>query len=210
MTLVHAEVERIEFGVQRLFTYVAEGLTVATDAFVRHDRSLAASLVASEPVIDALQLDVEDLAQQLIVGRANLTDGDIRLLVSVLRVVPELERSADLVEHIALRTGVLSTHLPDAVRSLIAQMGDLAAGMWCDAAVAWAERNPDALTHLRQSDEAIDDLHVQLTEALSAIPLTVPEAIELGLVARFFERLGDHAVNVTRRLSFLEASLQPI
>ncbi|HVV38330.1 MAG TPA: PhoU domain-containing protein [Acidimicrobiales bacterium] len=197
--------DRIEAGVDRLFGFVAEGLAIATDAFVRDDRPLAASLLDREPLIDALRLQIEDRAQTILTEDRTLTAQQIRFLVSVLRVVPELERSADLVEHIALRTGVLSTRLPDDVRALIAEMGQEAVTMWRGAAGAWAARQASYVEVLRASDDAIDDLHVQLTERLSSLPLTVPEAIELGLVARFFERLGDHAVNVTARLAFLEA-----
>lgn len=203
MALVDAEIERIEFAVQRLFAFVADGLLAATDAFVRHDRLTAASLVASEPVINAMYLDVEDLAQELLLNRRDLTDRDIRLLVSVIRVTPELERSGDLIEHIALRTGALAQELPDLVRGLIAEMGDLAAAMWRAAGRAWTERDPCVVGHLEHSDEVMDELHSQLVERLSALPLAACEAMELGLVARFFERLGDHAVNVTRRVAFL-------
>ena len=204
-----AERERIFLGVARLFAFVSEGLAAATAAFVDQDRSSAASLLDAEPVIDALRLTVEDLAQSLIVERASLTNSEVRFLVSVLRIVPELERSADLVEHIALRTGVLTSGLPDDVRSLIAEMGHSAAAMWRTAGEAWAKGDASMLAPLEESDDAIDDLHVRLTERLSSLPLTTPEAIELGLVARFFERLGDHAVNVTSRLQFLEPVLQP-
>ena len=197
--------ERIDAGVEKLFGYVADGLATATYAFVRHDRELAASLLDREPIIDALHQKIEDDAQNLLIERRDLTNAEIRYLVSVLRIVPELERSADLVEHIALRTGVLSANLPDDVRGLITQMGDLTVAMWRDAANAWTTRAAGVVNALRVRDEAIDDLHVQLTERLSAIPLTVSEAIELGLVARFFERLGDHAVNVTERLGFMRA-----
>ena len=203
-TLTSPELEAIDAGVQRLFGLVADGLARATNAFLVQDRASAASLIAGEPKIDELQLDVEDLAQRLLVDRSALSDADVRLLVSVLRIVPELERSADLVEHIALRTGVLTDALPEHVRLVIAEMGTHAVAMWRAAGKAWATRDASAAELLRQADDVIDDLHVRLTADLTRVPLTTPEAIELGLVARFFERLGDHAVNVTRRLGFLE------
>jgi phosphate transport system protein len=202
--LTGPEIEAIEGGVQKMFQLVADRLARATNAFLVQDRASAATLVASDHEVDSLQLDVEDLAQRFIVARSTLTDGDVRLLVSVLRIVPELERSADLVEHIALRTGVLTAVLPDEARLLIADMGTHAVAMWRAAGEAWIRRDAAAAESLREADDVIDDLHVRLTASLSGVALTTPEAIELGLVARFFERLGDHAVNVTRRLTFLE------
>ena len=197
------DIEVIEQGVRRLFGLVASGIEQATDAFIREDRGLAASLVAFDPEIDALQISVEERACSLLMDRDALTDTELRWLLSVLRIVPELERSADLVEHIALRTGALTLGLPDDARLLIARMGNYATAMWRTAGESWIARDWSSLEELRACDDAIDDLHVCLTKRLATVPLTTSEAIELGLVARFFERLGDHAVNVTRRLRFL-------
>lgn len=88
-------------------------------------------------------------------------------------------------------------------------MGAHAVGMWRAAGAAWVARDTSMAEKLRVSDDVIDDLHVRVTHRLSTVGLTTPEAIELGLVARFFERLGDHAVNVTRRLEFLEPVPEP-
>jgi len=60
---------------------------------------------------------------------------------------------------------------------------------------------------LRARDDEIDDLHVSLTAELAAGRVSVPVAIEMALVARYFERLGDHAVNVTRRVQAMNVSL---
>jgi phosphate transport system protein len=71
------------------------------------------------------------------------------------------------------------------------------------AAEAYARRDAAAAAVLRTRDDEIDDLHVSLTAELAAGGISIPVAIEMGLVARYFERLGDHAVNVTRRLTRL-------
>ena len=79
-------------------------------------------------------------------------------------------------------------------------MGQVAAEMWQIAAEAYAQADRSAAERLRRRDDALDDLHVSLTAQLAATDLSVAIAIEMGLVARFYERLGDHAVNVSRRL----------
>jgi phosphate transport system protein len=196
--------EVMEEGMQRLFRLVTDGLERATHAFVTDDRSLAQTLVASDPAIDSLQLDLEGLAVGALVARSELSDEQMRLLVSVLRIVPELERSADLVEHIALRTGVmLIGSLAGDARTLFAEMGATAVAMWRTAGAAWSERDTTVARRLRDDDDLLDDLHVRVTQLLASVPLAPSVAIELGLVARFFERLGDHAVNITRRIEFL-------
>jgi phosphate transport system protein len=132
----------------------------------------------------------------------------VRSLVAALQIVPELERSGDLVEHIALRTQQgLAAEISPLARALIGQMGRIGAEMWRAAAAAYADRDGAAADALRQRDDELDDLHVQLSVELAASGTSVPVAIEMGLVARFYERLGDHAVNVARRVSRLVTSL---
>ena len=81
--------------------------------------------------------------------------------------------------------------------------------MWRAAAIAYEDRDGTAADALRERDDELDDLHVQLSVELAASGTSVPVAIEMGLVARFYERLGDHAVNVARRVSRLITALEP-
>jgi len=196
-------VREIHSKVLRLFAMVGEGLAAATTAFLAGDREAARRLVAEDRLIDELQSSTEELVQTEL-SRPERTDGDLRLFVSVLRIVPELERSGDLVEHIALRTQLgLVGELTPLTRGLIGEMGRIGVRMWQEAADAWAARDAAATHRLRLLDDELDDLHVRLTAELGQSTTTIPVAIELGLVARFFERLGDHAVNVTGRIAYL-------
>ena len=127
----------------------------------------------------------------------------------MLRIVPELERSGDLVEHIAMRTPQgLAREITPKARGLVSEMGRIGAEMWRDAANAYADQDRSAADRLRARDDELDDLHVTLTADLATTSLPVATAIEMGLVARFLERLGDHAVNVARRVIYLAGSGQ--
>ncbi len=198
----------IDEHVLRLFDMVAAGLTAATTAFLDGDRAMARALIAGDQSIDSLQ----DVTEELLYAELNRAlghkDGEMRSLVAALQIVPELERSGDLVEHIALRTQQgLAAEISPLARALIGQMGRIGAEMWRAAAAAYADRDGTAADALRQRDDELDDLHVQLSVELAASGTSVPVAIEMGLVARFYERLGDHAVNVARRVSRLITSL---
>jgi phosphate transport system protein len=191
----------IEDGVLRLYALVSEGLAAATEAFLADDRVAARALVARDRNIDSLESDVEDLVTRQLVAVPTPASDDIRVLVAILRIVPELERSGDLVEHIALRTPQgMSSRLTPLARGFVAEMGRVGADMWRAAADAYATRDPLAAERLRRLDDQLDDLHVRLSVELAESVTSTPVAIEMGLVARFLERLGDHAVNVTRRL----------
>jgi phosphate transport system protein len=137
--------------------------------------------------------------------RPQLADSERRrLLLLILRILPELERSGDLAEHIASHAAQgLATWLTPRALSLVSQMGAVGLEMWTMASDAYAHRDSSAAEQLRARDDEIDDLHVSLTAELAAGGISIPVAIEMALVARYFERLGDHAVNVTRRLEHL-------
>lgn len=197
------ELDAIESKVIELFAMVAEGLPMATQALLDGDDQVFATLSARDRVIDALYLEVEGLANREILLQAPVAS-DLRFLLSVLRIVPELERSHDLVVHICASAGhVLSGDLTPRVRGLVGRMGDLATGMWRQAADSWYERDRDAAAVLTERDEGMDELHASLTAELAAGLTSVPVAMEMALVARDYERLGAHAVNIARRVVYL-------
>jgi phosphate transport system protein len=125
-------------------------------------------------------------------------------MLSVLRIVPELERSHDLVEHIARRAvRGLGDELTPRTRGLIEQMGEVGVEMWRAAADAWFERDADAYIRMKDQDEEMDDLHTNLMSELASGKTSLPVAMDMALVARFYERLGDHAVNIAHRVRYL-------
>jgi phosphate transport system protein len=129
---------------------------------------------------------------------------DLRFLLCVLRMVPELERSGDLAEHIAQRAARgLASELTPRIRGIVQQMGRVGADMWRTAADAYVERDPDAADSLRERDDELDDLLVSMTAELASGSVSIPVAIEMALVGRFYERLGDHAVNLCERVRYL-------
>ena len=197
------ELEEIDHKVIQLFALVSEGVAAATDAFLSGDRDAAKSLMDSDKVIDALYNDVEELVQRQFALQSPMAR-DMRFLLSVLRIVPELERSGDLAEHIAARAvRGISSALTPRIRGLIEQMGKVDATMWRMAADSWGDRNSRTAAKLDELDDELDELHVSLTAELVSGQLTVPVALEMALVARFYERLGDHAVNIGDRIRYM-------
>ncbi|HEX9040916.1 MAG TPA: phosphate signaling complex protein PhoU [Trebonia sp.] len=197
------ELDAIESKVIELFAMVAEGLPMATQALLNGDAETFARLAERDRVIDALYLEVEGLADREILLQAPVAS-DLRFLLSVLRIVPELERSHDLVVHICASAGhILSGDLTPRAGGLVARMGDLATEMWRQAADSWYERDRDAAAALAERDEGMDELHASLTAELAAGQMAVPVAMEMALVARDYERLGAHAVNIARRVVYL-------
>jgi phosphate transport system protein len=200
------ELEAIEAKVVELFGMVAEDLPVATGALLSGNNDAVRELAERDRRIDDLYPQIEELADREILLQAPMAS-EQRFLISVLRVVPELERSHDLVVSIARRASyILSDDLSPRTRGLIEQMGNLAAEMWREAVDCWRERDRSAALALDQRDDEMDELYASLMAELASGRMTLPVTMEMTLVARFYERLADHAVNIAHRVVYLAGS----
>jgi phosphate transport system protein len=200
------ELDAIEAKVIELFAMVAEDLSEATRALLSGDNKVVQALAERERVIHALYPEIEELVNREILLQAPVAE-DLRFLLSVLRVVPELERSHHLVVHIARRADhILTAELSPRSRGLVERMGSLVSDMWRRAADSWYQRDRSAALVLSERDEQMDELHSSLIAELASGRMTVPVTMEMTLVARFYERLGDHAVNIARRVVYLAGS----
>ena len=200
------ELDVIEDKVIELFATVPEDLPRATSALLSNDSEVARELADRDKLIDALYPTIEDLADRELLLQAPVA-ADLRFLISVLRVVPEIERSHDLVVGIARRAShILSEDLSPRARGLVEQMGSLGTDMWLQAIDCWRQRDRDASAALDDRDDEMDELFASLMTELGAGRMALPVTIEMTLVARFYERLGDHAVNIARRVVYLAGS----
>jgi phosphate transport system protein len=198
--------EAIEAKVIELFAMVAEDLPGATHALLSGDNEVVAVLTERQRDIDALYPEIEQLVNQEILLQAPVAS-DLRFLLSVLRIVPELGRSHKLVVQIAGRANhILSADLSPRSRGLVERMGTLVSEMWRQAADSWYKRDRSGAATLSERDEEMDELFSSLVAEIASGRMTVPVTMEMTLVARFYERLGDHAVNVARRVIYLAGS----
>jgi len=199
----HSELRAIDAKVIELLTMVAEDLPRATDALLNGNSEAARALAERDRAIDGLYPKIEELAdRELLLQQPEASD--FRLLVSVLRVVPELERSHDLIVDIARRGNlILSQDLSARSRGLIEHMGNLASERWRQAVDCWCERDRSAAVALGERDDEMDELYAGLMADLASGEMTLPVTMQLTLVARFYERLAHHAFNIARRVIYL-------
>jgi phosphate transport system protein len=88
-------------------------------------------------------------------------------------------------------------------------MGDLDASMWRSAADAWYNRDRSAADKLNERDEEMDELRASLIAELAAGTMALPVTMEMTLASHFYERLGAHAVNIARRVTYLAGKTAP-
>jgi phosphate transport system protein len=200
------DLEAIEAKIIELFAMIAEDLPEATTALLTGSNEIMQRLLDRDKVISALYPETEALANREILLQAPVAD-DLRFLLAVLRVLVEFELSHDLVIQIASRGNhFLGADLSPRTRGIVERMGTLAADMWRQAADCWYQRDRDASAALAERDDEMDQLYSSLLAELAAGQMSVPVTMEMTLVARFYERLGDHAVNVGRRVVYLAGS----
>ena len=201
--LFNQQLDEIDRRVVRLFGLVTEAVAGATVALLTGDREAARATSEQESVVDELEHDLEQLAQRELLRQSPVAR-DMRYLLSVVRVVPELERSGDLADHIAQRAlGGLTPRLTPPVRGILEEMGAACVEMWHAATDAWAERDAAAAERIDIRDDRIDSLHDELVRELGRGDLVLADAMQVILLGRFYERLGDHSVHIAERIVYL-------
>jgi phosphate transport system protein len=104
---------------------------------------------------------------------------------------------------------ILSGDLSPRSRGLVERMGELVCDMWRQAADSWYKRDREASFKLGERDEEMDELHASLIAELAAGRMSLPVTMEMTVVARCYERLAAHAVNIARRVIYLAGTLPP-
>jgi phosphate transport system protein len=197
------ELEAIEARIIELFAIVAEDLPEATNALLTGNNDILQRLTERDKAISALYPETEQLANRAILLQSPVAD-DLRFLLSVLRVLTEFELSHDLVMQIASRANhFLGEDLTPRTRGIIERMGSVASDMWRQAADCWYQRDRKAALALAERDDEMDQLYSSLIAELASGQMALPVTMEMTLVARFYERLGDHAVTIARRVVYL-------
>ena len=191
----------IDVQLTRIFALVGEAIAGATHSLLTGDREAAKLIVAADEQVDELTHEASIIVQESLIGPGRTAD-ERRQLIAVLRMLPELERNGDLAEHIARRAARgLGQEITPRARGLIERMGEVATTIWRHTADVVADRSPTGAAAVEDLDDELDDLHVTLVAEVVSGSMPVPVAIEVAMVARFYERFGDHAVNLARRMS---------
>jgi phosphate transport system protein len=198
--LVATADEEMRPQIVQIFALVGEAMAGATHALLSGDRELAKIVVDKDMAIDNLVNSIVNAAELQLVENESLNIADRRRLLTLLRILPEVERSGDLAEHIARRAARgLGVEMSPRSRGLVERMGEVASMIWREASDVIIDGKLEAAGAIEEIDDELDDLHVSLTAELTSGSMTLPVAVEVALLARFYERFGDHCVNLARR-----------
>lgn len=203
----HEELEEIGKDVVRLGALAAQSVEAGTDAFLDADLSAAERLVSDDRALDDLMRSIESRTY-LLLARQQPMAVDLRMLVTVLRIIHELERVGDLMVNVAKAARRLYPYqLDPRIRGLVHRMREQAIAQLNVALEAFARRDPARAAALADMDDAMDDLQKDLFRVIfhsnADDEAALQRAVQIALVGRYFERIADHAVNTGERVAFM-------
>ena len=203
----HSQLDEIQTGIARMSAGVTELVPRATDILLDMDLEGAEYLILGDEEYDGRSLRLEEQCFETIALQAPVA-GDLRSLVSAIKIIADVERSADLCVNICKAARRIYGHALDAnVRGVIQKMGSQAQVLFKEATEAYLNHSAVRAAALRDMDAYLDDLHRQFIQVIfeshAAGALDLQVAVQLAVVARFYERIGDHAVNVGDRVRYI-------
>lgn len=179
----------------------------ATIALLEGDLALAERVIAADPHLDERQSELDAKVVELL-ARQSPVATDLRLLVAALRMSSSLERMGDLAAHVALtaRRAHPDAAVPEQHRDQIRRMSALGVTALKGAAEVIQNRDLALAAQVEKRDDELDELMLEISRQISGSDentYTNAEVIDLTLLIRFYERIGDHAVSLVRRVGFL-------
>ena len=186
---------------------VTDSIPRATAILLDQDLEGAEYVILGDDEIDARALEIEDRCIQLLALQAPVA-GDLRQVVAALKMIAEIERIADLVVNICKAARRIYGHdLDPKLRGVITKMGEQATQLWTrDDRGLRRERRAKAAA-IDDMDSYLDSLQRQfiqlIFESHAGGRIDLQVAVQLAVVARFYERIGDHAVNISEKVRYI-------
>lgn len=208
----HQELDQIRSDIVRLAALTTEFIPRGTEILLAADLTGAQTLIEEDDILDALALAIEDRCYTVLALQQPMAS-DLRAVVTAIRMVGEIERSGDLVVNIAKGARrIYGAPMTARLRGLIERMGEEAARLFHAAIDAYVEGDAGLAAAIDDMDDTMDDLHRDYIEAIFEAHdegLQLQPAVQLALIGRYYERIGDHAVNIGERVQYMVTGWLP-
>ena len=209
----HRELESIRDDLVRLAALVCEAIPRGTAALLDGDVEAGRALVDDDVELDRIALAVEDRCYHQLALQQPMAS-DLRALVTAIRLTSELERSGDLMVNVAKAARkIQGLEMDPRTRGFVQEMSDEALRLFRFAIDAYAEADETKGAALAAMDDALDQVHhdfiEQILESSRAGTLAIEAAVQLALIGRYYERIGDHAVNIGEKVRYLVSGWLP-
>lgn len=200
------ELAEVQDRLVEISELVLDSIRDATTAFNAADVALADKVIAADPAIDGLAVELDELAIEILY-RQNPVARDLRIVVSALRMSASLERMGDLARHIAqiARRRYPEHVAPEALRDTFVQM--TAHDIRIAELLTQLLRTQDVelADQLIHGDDTVDKLHASVFERVLGPDWTgeAEQTVDVTLASRFLERFGDHAASIAKKVQYL-------
>jgi phosphate transport system protein len=204
----HQHLDEIKSDLLRLGAMVTERIPWGTDILLSGNLKGAEELIKGDDELDALYWDIEERCYKVLTLQQPMA-GDMRAIVTAIRMNSEIERSGDLMVNIAKAARrIYGSDFDPKVRGLIQRMSEEAQRLNQMAMDSYAENDEGKAAALNDIDDGLDGLHADYIKAIFETAGDAEKAdlrclVQLALVGRYYERIGDHAVNVGERVHYM-------
>ena len=183
-----------------------EEVRLAIKALVDGDQDLVDRVLSGDEPVNALHIEIDSRCFTLLALHQPMA-ADLRAIVAAVKINTDLERVGDLAVNIAEAARRYATHRPVKKLIDIPRMATIAQTMLRDALDAFVRRDTDLAQRVLDEDDKLDALKTQIFRELLTYmlqdPSTIEPALDLILVSRHLERIGDHATNVAEDVIFI-------
>jgi phosphate transport system protein len=199
------DIDRLRALISQMGGLAEHAIGEAMRCLVQRDTEGALRVVENDKKLDALEVETERRAVQLIALRAPMA-GDLRDVVAALKISGVVERIGDYAKNIAKRVPQLENANKIEPLSLLPEMARIATSMVHDVLDAFIQRDADMAIEVCKRDDAVDDFYDSIFRTLLTHmmenPQSISQAAHLLFVAKHLERIGDHATNIAEMVYF--------
>ena len=209
----HHELDDIRAEISKLSARVTESIPRATEILLSQDLEGAEYMILGDDEVDAKCIELEERCYSVLALQSPVAS-DLRQVVAALRILAEIERSADLAVNLCKAARRIYGHrLDPRLRGIIQKMGDQAQQLFREATESYMMSDATRAAALADMDSYLDGLQREFVQTIfeshSGANIELQVAVQLAVVARFYERIGDHAVNIGERVRFLVTGWMP-
>ena len=204
------ELEALQGRLLEMGGLAEERVRAAVHGLVSRDVALVDQVLYSDEPINTLHIEVDERCFKLLALHQPMA-ADLRAIVAAVKINTDLERVGDLAVNIAEAAKRYVTHPPVKKLIDIPKMGEIAQSMLRDSLDAYVKRDTALAHEVLNEDDELDGLKTQVFRELLTYmlqdPSTVEPALDLILVSRHLERIGDHATNIAEDVIFMVSAL---
>jgi phosphate transport system protein len=204
------ELEALQTRLLEMGGLAEERVRAALHGLVQRDGTAIHKVLSGDEPINQLHVEVDNRCFRLLALHQPMAT-DLRAIVAAVKINTDLERVGDLAVNIAEAAMRYISHPPVKQLIDIPQMGDIAQAMLRDALDAYVRRDTELATKVLNEDDRLDSLKTQVFRDLLTHMLqnqrTVEPSLDLILVSRHLERIGDHATNIAEDVIFMVSAL---